>query len=271
MWTGGRGFGPEKRRSLKAREFWDKYRPKDVPSEAERASRKTYPSSSGVTWTTIPSLKYAGPTDVSFNCPITACQLLMTATLGNVGLPIVLDVVEPRVVCTHAGWYDEHAALLDAGFVTMRLYYAVEPRSVSFEGLHMEEVPVPPEDELPDGVVGYFREVSCPLHRTHDDRMGAGDWVAVKTNGIWRMDEAHAPVLPHPWSEGTLRWAVPMAWGYPWASRDAEDIVLVEPNPCALQEYVIDEWGTVSISKSGHVIERSIADWIWLDGSRVKP
>lgn len=62
-----------------------------------------------------------------------------------------------------------------------------------------------------------------------------------------------------------------MAWGYPWASRDAEDIVLVEPNPCALQEYVIDEWGTVSISKSGHVIERSIADWIWLDGSRVKP
>ena len=93
MWTGGRGFGPEKRRSLKAREFWDKYRPKDVPSEAERASRKTYPSSSGVTWTTIPSLKYAGPTDVPFNCPITACQLLMTATLENVGLPIVLDVV----------------------------------------------------------------------------------------------------------------------------------------------------------------------------------
>ena len=38
VWTGGRGFGSEKRRSLKAREFWDKYRPKDVPSEAERAS-----------------------------------------------------------------------------------------------------------------------------------------------------------------------------------------------------------------------------------------
>ena len=80
------------------------------------------------------------------------------------------------------------------------------------------------------------------------------------------MDTARAPIFPHPWSEGALQWNVPMAWGYSYAGENPELRREVQPSPTAVQIYTINSWGTVTIEKSGHLIERNVFNYIWLDG-----
>jgi len=142
------------------------------------------------------------------------------------------------------------------------------PFSVSFPADYMYvevETNAPPAG----AIAGYFSSVQTPLHATHDAAMGAGAWWPVTTNAYWRMDTAKAPLFPHPWSPGTLRWDVPMAWGYPYAGDTPRYRREVLPNPAAMQIYSIGEWGTTTIQKSGHVIERNIFNDIWLDGVKV--
>ena len=195
-------------------------------------------------------------------------NLTMTATYGDAQLPIQIVVERPSVVCTGAEWRGEKGSIGDAGCVAMCLFYYVSPRTVSFEGLHMEEVPV--TDAPPAGAIaGYFSSVQTPLHATHDAAMGAGVWWPVTTNAYWRMDTARAPLFPHPWSSGTLEWKIPMAWGYPYAGDDSRYRREVEPSPVTRQTYSIGEWGTTTIQKSGHTIERNILNGIWLDGNQV--
>ena len=43
----------------------------------------------------------------------------------------------------------------------------------------------------------------------------------------------------------------------------------VLPKPAAMQIYTMGEWGTTTIQKSGHVIERNVLNDIWLDGNKV--
>ena len=244
--------------------------PPDRDFYGQTLFRKTYPAGAGVEWQMYPVIDYVDERSGHFYCPLDPGHLFLNATLGSVVLPMTLYVFAPDVVCTRVGWFDEQTQLGIAGGLTMRLYYSVSPRTVSFEGLMMVEVPVSVGDELSDGISGYFNAVSTPLHRTHDERMGAGDWIPVGTNGWWRMDSAHAPEFSHPWSDGVLTWAIPMAWGYPWCSFEPGEFRLVQPDPCAYQVYTMGEWGTVSIQKSGHTIERNVLDWIWLDGTCVK-
>ena len=230
----------------------------------ERVRRNSYPRGLQVNWPTVPVLDYNYDTDDHFYCPLDAKELLMTATLGSVELPISLVVESPRVVCNGARWSGEDGAFGTSGAVGMHLFYNVTPRTVSFEGLHMEEIPVqgPPGRDL---VSGYFETVETQLHMTHDVEMGAGHWWPVSTNGYWRMDTARAPIFPHPWSEGALQWNVPMAWGYSYAGENPELRREVQPSPTAVQIYTINSWGTVTIEKSGHLIERNVFNYIWLD------
>ena len=132
----------------------------------------------------------------------------------------------------------------------------------------MEEMPV--TNAPPAGAItGYFGNVQTPLHMTHDRAMGAGVWWPVSTNAYWRMDTASAPLFPHPWSVGTLEWEIPMAWGYPYAGDNPRLRQEVHPKPVTMQIYSIGEWGTTTIQKSGHTIERNILNDIWLDGVKV--
>ena len=66
----------------------------------------------------------------------------MTATYGDSELPIPIVVEKPAGICMGAEWRGEKGSIGDAGCVAMCLFYYVSPRTVSFEGLHMEEVPV---------------------------------------------------------------------------------------------------------------------------------
>ena len=234
----------------------------------EKVLRRTYPSGLALTWPTDPRLDFDYDTDDHFYCPLRENNLTMTATYGDAQLPIQIVVERPSVVCTGAEWRGEKGAIGDAGCVAMCLFYYVSPRTVSFEGLHMEEVPV--TDTPPTGAVaGYFSSVQTPLHATHDTAMGAGVWWPVTTNAYWRMDTVRAPLFPHPWSAGTLRWNIPMAWGYPYAGDDEKLRQYVLPNPAAEQIYTMGDWGAVKIQKSGHTIERNIINGIWLDGNQV--
>ena len=60
-----------------------------------------------------------------------------------------------------------------------------------------------------------------------------------------------------------------MAWGYPYAGDDEKLRQYVFPNPVTEQIYTMGDWGTVTIQKSGHTIERNIINGIWLDGNQV--
>ena len=234
----------------------------------EKVLRRTYPSGVSLTWPTDPRLDFDYDSDDHFYCPLEGKSLTMTASFDDAQLPIQIVVERPSVICTGAEWSGEKGSIGDAGCVAMCLFYYVSPRTVSFEGLHMEEVPV--SGAPPAGAIaGYFSSVQSPLHATHDAAMGAGVWWPVTTNAYWRMDTARAPLFPHPWSAGTLEWKVPMAWGYPYAG-DREDLRQeVLPKPAAMQIYTMGEWGTTTIQKSGHVIERNIFNDIWLNGVKV--
>ena len=170
----------------------------------EKVLRRTYPSGLSMTWPVSLDLDYNYDTDDHFYCSLEEKNLTMTATHGDARLPIQIVVERPSVICTGAEWRGEKGSIGDAGCVAMCLFYYVSPRTVSFEGLHMEEVPVTSAPSA-GAVTGYFSSVQTPLHATHDAAMGAGAWWPVTTNAYWRMDTARAPLFPHPWSLGTLR------------------------------------------------------------------
>ena len=92
------------------------------------------------------------------------------------------------------------------------------------------------------------------------------------SNGNYWCDDAAQmprecpPLLgsnPPIWSEGTVRWMIPVGWG-----DFATTIGRMSPNPTD-QVYHIRDDGTLSISKYSHTIMRSVDGRVWLDGSRV--
>ena len=154
--------------------------------------------------------------------------------------------------------------------VGMSLALYLLPSTVSFLNIWIEEIP----EYVAIPQTGYFAAVPGLLPATHDVNAGAGVWrQPVFRNGgnYWCDDAAQMPRVcpplsgtnPSAWSEGTVRWMIPVGWG------DGEVVVgRIQPNPTD-QIYHMREDGTLSISKYTHLIMRSVDGRVWLDGSWV--
>ena len=164
-----------------------------------------------------------------------------------------------------------------SGGAGMELELYILPEEVSFTGISMEEVP-----SLEGVHVGYFANISFMNVWYHTVDRGAGQWVNIKPDNYWATDSAvMGDVLPLEkpngditwdlsegvWSQGELVWYIP--WG--WRERDAEigeepvKVIPVRYN----QTFRIDQHGTLSVLKFGHVVSRGTNNVIKLNGNIV--
>ena len=164
-----------------------------------------------------------------------------------------------------------------SGGAGMELELYILPEEVSFTGISMEEVP-----SLEGVHVGYFANISFMNVWYHTVDRGAGQWVNIKPDNYWATDSAvMGDVLPLEkpngditwdlsegvWSQGELVWYIP--WG--WRERDAEigeEPVKVMPVRYN-QTFRIDQHGTLSVLKFGHVVSRGTNNVIKLNGNIV--
>ena len=220
--------------------------------------------------------------DSYFNCPWTGGVYTVSARCGGTQLDTSISVVEPVVECREARWDEEldaSAVVGESGWVGMRLSLYLLPRTVSFEWIEMEEIPVPSSQAIQP--TGYFYLRPDVMHPTHDADMGAGKWSRPRlSDGSWTGDRARIPYAcppfviddPPEWAQGTMRWAIPVGCGEQVA--EANERVehalrrVLAPNPTE-QVYEMGADGTLTIRKYEHTIRRDVSGRVWLDGSRV--
>lgn len=212
-------------------------------------------------------------------CPWTNGVYSITARAGMAELPIPLRVVKPYVVCRGCRWLQELDASAvegEAGWVGMVLLLYLEPSTVSFEWIMMEEIPVPAAESIALSEGDYFAVMTNVLPRTHDSSAGAGRWVIPQLfsdGNYWmgdrvRIPHSCPPISTNPtnvWVRGELRWEIPVGWG-----NGLEVLGQETPNPTE-QVYLLESNGDLTIHKYRHSIKRDTQGRVWRDGVRENP
>ena len=212
-----------------------------------------------------------------FYCPWTGGVYAVSIECASQNYDIPLTVIEPGVECIGARWnesLDANAVEGSSGWVGMVLLLYLTPRTVAFQRISMVEIPVLESDAHELAPDDYFALMPDVLTKTHDSRAGAGRWKMPQLIGngyYWTGDFAQMPRecppltnrLERVWSQGLMRWDIPIGWGEPNVVRGS-----MRQNPTE-QVYEIEPDGTLTIRKYQHWIKRDISGRVWLDGSRV--
>ena len=175
------------------------------------------PSSPQVVWASSGGGIVSDSLPVAYRCPIRAERDGLTASVGSVSYCPKIEVKEPeRLACTAVGYLPANP-LTGIG---MALEVCVLPRTVSFEGLLLQEVAAPANATSPEWGVhsGFFADLAYQTRWYHYATWGAGQWIEVSQwNLFGRYDESRMMRWLRPWSNGNMTWAIPIAWksGYP--------------------------------------------------------
>ena len=205
--------------------------------------------------------------DVSscFYAPWTGGVYSVSIMMADVNYDTFIDVVEPSVECRNVRRNDEIPSVYgEAGWIGMKFDLYLQPRTVSFEWILMEEIPVSEECAIPAS--GYF-SITNILPAVHNSDAGAGEWSQPRlSDGSWTHDKAQMPHGcppadgPEAWPPGRLTWDIPIGWGDALHTLKGR----IRPNPTH-QVYEIQSDGTLSVSKFGHVIERQTNNCVRID------
>lgn len=225
----------------------------------EGADSHHYPADADVTLTFNSDDATVGVDGDWFYCPWTGGGYELTYCYKGVVFKSLITVLEPQVVCRDCEWDRVWGTVGCAGQVRMNLYLYVEPSTVSFNGIFMEEIPV--TTICPHG--GYFDDpdVNKTGAMSHSEDALAGVWTQVHGDE-WTADrvERHT-AYPQPWVYGWKEWSVPVGWG------DLSHTIKGQINPDpTTQRFEIEANGTSRIFKYNHVIERRINNDVYLDG-----
>ena len=156
----------------------------------------------------------------------------------------------------------------------MDLEVYVQPETVSFCGIAMEEIPSTTGIHL-----GYFSSLYFSDVWYHTTDRGAGDWHNIGWDNSWGTDHAWlGEELPRElpngemtfdmsqgsWSEGTLVWNI--TWG--WADHGAESGTLPVKSISLPynQTFSFDGYGTLTVLKFRHSVSRGTNNVIRLNG-----
>lgn len=175
------------------------------------------PSSPQVVWASSGGGIVSDSLPVAYRCPIRAERDGLTASVGSVSYCPKIEVKEPeRLACTAVGYLPANP-LTGIG---MALEVCVLPRTVSFEGVLLQEVAAPANATSPEWGVhsGVFADLAYQTRWYHYATWGAGQWIEVSQGNLFgRYDESRMMRWPRPWSNGNMTWAIPIAWksGYP--------------------------------------------------------
>ena len=160
----------------------------------------------------------------------------------------------------------------------MELAIYVLPETVSFAGIAMEEVP-----SLEGTHQGYFDNVYFTNIWYHTVERGAGKWRNIAPDNYWNTDRAWmGDELPHEmpngimtfdlsqgaWSDGELVWDIPWGWAVKNCAPDTLPVKTMTTH--YTQTFIIDESGTLSVSKLQNTVIRGTNNVIRLNGNVVQ-
>ena len=161
------------------------------------------PQSLSVSWTALGNGTISNSVPARLICPLLQDAAGIRADYNGASLPIPINVMEPTgIECTNVAFLP---ATIEG--IGMLLELCVNPLTVSFEGIAMQEVP------SNQGVhTGYFNSSEFMHLWFHDTNMGAGRWRNIAEGNIFGLDSSRMLNWPQPWSTGQLVWDIPIGW-----------------------------------------------------------
>jgi len=151
-----------------------------------------------------------------------------------------------------------------AGGVGMSLELYIEPRTVCFGNIALEEVPT-----QNGGVGGYFDNKEFEPYWAHTRARRAGMWKNIGNDNLFMLEdeatmgEALPPMTPEGtltndvsfgWQDGTIIWYIPLGWNEHGTSGETDPI---KTNAVPeRQTFIITTNGTLSVIKAGWYVSR---------------
>ena len=214
----------------------------------------------------------------NYICPLISDGSILCYDIGNSHYNFDLTILEPTGIVARLPYARDFGVETNhAGGAGMNVRIYVQPETVSFDGIAMEEIP-----SLEGVHQGYFSNVFFSDRWYHTTEMSAGRWKRVDRDNYWGEDRAWmGDELPRElpngnmtldmtrgeWSDGLLVWNITWGWGEQNNSQD-------DPPTKAMtvrydQTFSFDEYGTLTVLKFQHTVSRSTNDVIRLNGNIV--
>ncbi|MBR3923886.1 MAG: hypothetical protein IKJ45_12285, partial [Kiritimatiellae bacterium] len=200
-----------------------------------------------------------GADDDVFWCPWGAGSYNLKVAGGGAEHKSSVSVLAPIPTVVNAYWNGVTGTVGTAGNMSMIIELEVCPKTVSFLGIYMEEIP---DESNNCGREGYFADPTNGPPWSHSFAAGAGRWSQIKSQGRWCADGVGTDrMIQPPWSSGWKVWSIPVGWGDGLLQLRGQ----VLPAPTT-QRFEIDGNGVMSIRKYGHEIIRAPDNRVWVDG-----
>ena len=216
----------------------------------------------------------------NYTCPLVSDGSILYYSFGGLRYDFNLTIIEPTAIVARLPVAKDFGiATNHAGGAGMNLEIFVQPETVSFSGIAMEEIP------STTGIhEDYFSNIYFESEWYHTEARGAGKWINIKASNLWDTDHAwFAAELPRElpngemtfdlsygtWTNGEMSWNIP--WG--WADHGAEDGITAPVKSISTpynQTFTFTEDGTLTVSKFQHSVSRGTNGVIRLDGNAVQ-
>ena len=214
-----------------------------------------------------------------YKCPLTADGSVLYYTVGGSRYDFDLVVVEPSgIVARLPVARDFGIATNHAGGVGMNLEVFVQPETVSFSGIAMEEIP------STTGIhEGYFTNTYFESEWYHTEARGAGKWKNIWPDNLWDTDHAwFAAELPRElpngemifdlsygtWTNGTIVWNI--TWGWNEMNTPKGEPPVKSITTPYNQTFTFTEDGLLMVSKFQHSVSRGTNGVMRLNGNIVQ-
>ena len=185
-----------------------------------------------------------------------------------------ISVLEPvKYYCENAVNISTNLGENVAGGAGMSLELYIEPRTVCFGNIALEEVPT---EE--GGVLGYFDNEEFSPYWAHTRERRAGHWKNIGNDNLFlledeaTMGEVLPPMTPDGtltndvsfgWREGAIIWTIPLGWNERGTSCEEEPIKTnAVPEH---QTFTITPNGTLAVIKAGFFVARGTNTQIRLE------
>ena len=202
---------------------------------------------------------FIGADDDVFWCPWDAGSYNLKVVGGGAEHKSSVSVLAPIPTVVNAYWNGVTGTVGTAGNMSMIIELEVYPKTVSFLGIYMEEIP---DESNNCGRDGYFANPTNGPPWSHSFAAGAGRWYQIKSQGRWCADGVGTDrTIQPPWSSGWKVWSIPVGWGDSLLQLRGQ----VMPVPTT-QRFEIDGNGVMSVRKYGHEIIRAPDNRVWVDG-----
>jgi hypothetical protein len=228
------------------------------------------------TWNVLGNGRFDGVEN--YQAPIVSDGSSIFYAVEEVEYKFKLSIVEPSAIVSESLIARDFALNEnEAGGAGMNLELYVLPREVSFSGVAMEEVP-----SLEGVRSGYFANIVFSDVWYHTEQMWAGRWLNIKPDNYWGTDRAWMGArlpLEKPngeitynltegsWDRGIMVWNIRWGWGELNSKRG--DVPVKVMSIRYDQEFEMDQFGTLTVTKFGNVVTRGTNNVIRLNDNIV--